>query len=413
MSFFAPLGRAPFRGLFAGQVISIAGDRLNYLALIALLTAHAARDGTSPAGLLAVLAWAMIGPALVCSPWAGAVVDRLPLVRVLVWTDLARALVVALIPFAYRASDSTAPVFALIALAFALNCFFLPARSALPPHLVPPAGLTAANALLVLGGVGATLVGTALGGPLVDRLGPMPALWLDALTYLVSALALATLLVHGVEARAPEAEPTGAPRSGIGAALARALSDTRAGWAMLGSSAAARGPVIASVATWVAGGVLHVAGTAHVMRGTSRVGGLGILIGALAVGAALGSAFALARPQVSHGRALSLSLAGAGWGLIGFAFAGTPWAMALAAAWTGFFAAPVFFLSETAIQEAVPPGARARLFSARDFLARGSFLVTTALAAPLVARWGTAPPIALAGGLMLLLALGVARMRRA
>lgn len=412
MSFFAPLGRAPFRGLFAGQVISIAGDRFNYLALIALLTAHAARAGTSPAGLLAMLAWAMIGPALVCSPWAGAVVDRLSLVRVLVWTDLARALVIALIPLAYHATGSTAPVFALLALAFTLNCFFLPARSALPPHLVPPAGLKAANALLVLGGVGATLVGTALGGPLVDRFGPMPALWLDALTYVVSALALATLLFHGVEARASGEDRADVPRTGIGAALARALSDTRTGWAMLGQNAAARVPVIASVATWVAGGVLHVAGTAHVMRGSTRVGGLGILIGALAVGAALGSAFALARREASHGRALALSLAGAGLGLIGFALAGNAWAMALAAAWTGFFAAPVFFVSETAIQEAVPPGARARLFSARDFLARGSFLVTTALAAPLVARWGTAAPIALAGGLMLLLAPLLARLRR-
>jgi hypothetical protein len=409
-----PFGRAPFRGLFAGQVVSIAGDRFNYLALIALLSAHAARSGMNSAGLLALLAWAMLGPSLVCSPWAGVVVDRLPLVRVLVWTDVLRAGVVALIPFAYHWSGSIAPVFALIALAFTLNCFFLPARSALPPHLVPPEALQSANALLVLGGVGATLVGTALGGPLVDRFGPTPALWLDALTYLVSALALATLLFQGVEARAAaHATAQAAPAPGFAQALARAFSEAAAGWGLLRSSAGARVPVIASVATWIAGGVLHVAGTAHVMRGSSRVSGLGILIAALAVGAAVGSAFTLARPRTSHVRTLALGLGGAGLGLVGFAVAREAWAMALAAAWAGFFAAPVFFVSETAIQEAVPAGARARVFSTRDFLARGAFLVTTAVVAPLVSSYGTGAPIAFAGLFLVGLGLASSLVRRA
>jgi MFS family permease len=398
-----PLSRPSFRGLLAGQVVSIAGDRFNYLALVSLLTAHAARAGHGPEGVLALLAWAMLAPALVLSPWAGAVVDRLPLVRVLVWTDLARALVVAAIPFAYHASGSSTIVYGLIALAFALNCFFLPARSALPPHLVPAESLAWANALLVLGGVLATLVGTALGGPLVDRFGPAPALWLDALTYLVSVVCLATLLFQGVDGRVPRA-----PHE-----ARHPLREARAGWAMLSRSAQARAPVVASVMTWVAGGVLHVAGTAHILGGGSKVSGLGFLIAALAVGAALGSWWTLARPRTTHGLALSRGLFGAGIGLALFAAARGNVAMALAAFLTGVFAAPVFFLSETAIQEAVPEGARARVFSARDFLARGAFLLTTALAAPAVARWGTAAPIAATGVLMALLGAVTLLRRRA
>jgi MFS family permease len=390
-----------FRGLLAGQVVSIAGDRFNYLALVALLTAHAARLGHGPAGALALLAWAMIAPALVLSPWAGAIVDRLPLVRVLVWTDLARALVVGAIPLAYGATGSSAVVYALIALAFALNCFFLPARSALPPHLVPPEKLAKANALLVLGGLLATLVGTALGGPLVDRFGPAPALWLDALTYLASVLCLATLLFRGVDGMVTRA-PGPAPHP---------FREAREGWRILLASVDARAPVVASVATWVAGGVLHVAGTAHVLGGGSRVSGLGLLIAALAIGAALGSWWTLSRPRPGHGVALARGLFGAGIGLAGFAAVHSGWAMALAAFVTGVFAAPVFFLSETAIQEAVPAGARARVFSARDFLARGAFLLTTAVAAPAVARWGTAAPIAATGAFMALLG-GATLLRR-
>jgi len=399
-----PLSRPSFRGLLAGQVVSIAGDRFNYLALVSLLTAHAARAGHGPEGALALLAWAMLAPALVLSPWAGAVVDRLPLVRVLVWTDLARALVVAAIPLAYAATGSSAGVYALIALAFALNCFFLPARSALPPHLVDAPSLAWANALLVLGGVLATLVGTALGGPLVDRFGPAPALWLDALTYLVSVLCLATLLFQGVDGRVPRA-----PHE-----VRHPLREARAGWALLSRSAEARAPVIASVMTWVAGGVLHVAGTAHVLGGSAKVSGLGFLIAALAVGAALGSWWTLARPRPAHGLALALArgLFGAGIGLACFASARGGVAMALAAFLTGIFAAPVFFLSETAIQEAVPEGARARVFSARDFLARAAFLLTTAVTAPAVARFGTSVPIAATGaGMAVLGAITLFRRR--
>ena len=42
MSVATALSRAPFRFLLVGQVVSIAGDRFNYLALVALLSAHAA-----------------------------------------------------------------------------------------------------------------------------------------------------------------------------------------------------------------------------------------------------------------------------------------------------------------------------------------------------------------------------------
>jgi len=46
-------------------LLSIAGDRFNYLALVALLTAHAARAGQGPEGALAWLAWAIAAAACV------------------------------------------------------------------------------------------------------------------------------------------------------------------------------------------------------------------------------------------------------------------------------------------------------------------------------------------------------------
>jgi hypothetical protein len=428
------LARPAFRGLLAGQVVSIAGDRLNYLALVALLAAHAARTGEDRATLLAALAWAMLGPSLFVSPWAGAIVDRRPLVPTLLVTDAARALVVAAIPFAYFATGALGPVFALVALAFTLNAFFLPARSALPPHLVPPEALVAGNAVLVLGGVVATVIGTAIGGPLVDRFGPPVALWLDAATYGVSVLALATILRAGVAARPPARAAAasgggdGGPGAGVAGAIVRAFAEAREGWRIALALPAARGPLVAAIATWIAGGVLHVAGTTHVQRGGVAVTGLGLLLAALALGAVAGTAWALARegrrtrvPVASdappdRGGMLAIGLLGSGTGLLGFAAAGSLPVMAAAGFVVGLFAAPVFFLAETALQEAVPAGARARVFAARDVLSRGAFLLTAAGAAPLAHARGEAFTIAAGAALLLALggvAAGTSRSRRA
>jgi MFS family permease len=344
----------------------------------------------------------MLGPSLVVAPWAGALVDRLPLVRVLVASDLLRVFVVAAIPLAYAAGGRTLPVFALVALAFTINCFFLPARSALPPRLVGKDALERANAALVLGGIVATVVGTALGGPVVDRFGPSTALYLDAATYLLSVVALASLLRVGIDAAPAEGAPLRQPG---------ALKDALEGWRLLATHKGARVPVAASVATWIAGGALHVAGTPHVQRGATTVTGIGIVLGALALGAALGTAFRLARGPAEPARALGFGLVGAGLGLVAFAFAPPGWPMTLAAFVTGVFAAPVFFVSESAIQQAVPEGARARVFSGRDFLARAAFLIATAAVAPIVARAGTAVPLAGTGALLAVLGVGLARTR--
>jgi hypothetical protein len=402
-------GRPAFVALWAGQVVSIAGDRLNYLALVGLVSVHAAGHGGGAPAELAALAWAMLGPALVCSPWAGAIVDRLPLVRVLLWTDVTRALVVAAIPAAYS-TGSTMAVFALVAASFTLNCFFLPARAALPPHLVPEGSLTAANALLVLGSVFATVVASALGGRLVDAYGAATALYLDAATYGASVLALALILRTAGEVR-PVARTDGRT------AIRRVLGDAQSGWRSLLALGEIRRPVVAWIATWIGGGVLHVAGTAHVQRGRSEVGPVGLLLAALALGAIVGTAVALGLERrfqagrVLRARELGVGLLGTALGLTAFACARGQTGFGLAAFVTGCFAAPVFFVSETALQEALPHGERARVFSVRDFLARGAFLIAAGLAVPGVSLWGTSGTL-LAGASALVLAGAICLLPR-
>ena len=140
------MAQREFAALWWGQLVSILGDRFNYLALLGLLATHtdSFRD-TRASLLLSVLANVMLAPVLLFSPFAGAWIDRVNLRRVLIASDTLRAVIVALIPVTYLATHHTFPVFVLVFLLFTCNVFFLPAKSAITPEIVPPSQLLAAN----------------------------------------------------------------------------------------------------------------------------------------------------------------------------------------------------------------------------------------------------------------------------
>ena len=128
-----------FAALWWGQLISILGERLTYLALVGLLAEHTQhfRD-TGSSWLLSALANVMLAPVLLLAPFTGAWVDRWNLRRVLIASDALRAGVVLSIPILYAWTHGVAPVFAQVFVLFTCNVFFLPAKSAITPEIVPP-----------------------------------------------------------------------------------------------------------------------------------------------------------------------------------------------------------------------------------------------------------------------------------
>ena len=80
----------------------------------------------------------------------------------------------------------------IIFMLYVVNSFFLPARSAILPDLVPEGSLVEANSLATLAGVLATTIaGSLAGGMLVERLGWRIGFQSDAATYFLSVAALA------------------------------------------------------------------------------------------------------------------------------------------------------------------------------------------------------------------------------
>jgi DHA3 family macrolide efflux protein-like MFS transporter len=386
------LRQRDFSALWWGQLISILGERLTYLALVGLLAQHTAnfRDPRSSL-LLSLLANLMLAPVLLFAPFTGAWVDRWDLKRVLVLSDLLRSGLVVLIPVPYLATHNTLPVFVLVFALFTCNVFFLPAKSAITPELVPPAQLLAANALLSGAGIVATAVGALGGGWVIDHWGWGAAMSLNAVTYLVSVVALLIIRYRPVRHAPQTAEPT----------VRGYVAEVVEGWKVVRHNPIVGLALTALAAVWVGGGFLHVAGNLHVQRTASAPGmeRVGVLLATLGLGSAVSTWWLNAagrrvpRPWLLGG---GLLLAAAG--IAAFAVS-TRFAVFAAAAFAiGIAAAPTFMLTETLLQEGTEARQRGRVFSARDFLMRLVFLIGVSAAGWATRALGVVPALMLCSG---------------
>ncbi len=184
---------ARFSAFWLGQAISMFGDRLHQLALGALVLA--ATGSYIAFGLVFLMAAI---PNLVLGPIAGTFVDRWDQKRVMVASDLLRALLVLLIPVV--AAIDIVLVYPMAILVTTVSLFFRPARAAVVPRIVPPDDLLAANSALWTAESLADILGYPIGAAFVAFVGTELALafWVDAATYVVSAVLIMSLVVPPV-----------------------------------------------------------------------------------------------------------------------------------------------------------------------------------------------------------------------
>ncbi|MDH5244798.1 MAG: MFS transporter, partial [Chloroflexota bacterium] len=189
-----------FSALWAGQLISLFGDRIHQVALAAtvLLT-----TGSVLASAMVFVAATL--PNLLLSPVAGTLVDRWDHKEVLVVSDLLRAAAVLLIPIA--AVTNVVLVYPLVFVITTISIFFRPARVAILPQVVREDELLSANSALWVGETMADIIGWPLAGLFVVTLGnALPvAFWLDAATYVGSAALLSTIVVRSARRPVPTA----------------------------------------------------------------------------------------------------------------------------------------------------------------------------------------------------------------
>ena len=174
-----------FRLFWAARAISVAGDRISLLALptvaILLLGASSAEVGLLNA--IGTLAW----PALAL--FAGVWVDRMRRRRILVVTDLGRAVLVGSIPVAFALGHLTFPQLLVVAgLMGGMTVFFDLAATAHVPSLVPRTDWADANAKLEVAQQAVATGAPGLAGLLITLLSAPFAIAFDAVSFLASGL---------------------------------------------------------------------------------------------------------------------------------------------------------------------------------------------------------------------------------
>ena len=180
-----------FRRLWGGQTISAMGSQLTLVAL-AYQTFHL----THSTFMVGLLGFVGLVPLLAGSLWGGALADAWDRRRVLTLTQCAMAVAVA--GLAVNAALDHPEVWVLFVCAAASAGFQgmdWPARRAALPMLVSDDDVTAAVTLQTTTMALSMVVGPALGGVLIARLGLTPVYCIDLATYGVS-LTMALLLPH-------------------------------------------------------------------------------------------------------------------------------------------------------------------------------------------------------------------------
>lgn len=197
-----------FMKLWAGETISVFGSSISQLAipLVAVLTLNAS---TFQVGALSAVETA---PFLLVALWAGVFVDRRKRRGVLIGADLGRAVVLGSIPVVYwlggMSSDhrvaGLAQLYAVALVAGVLTVFFDVAYQSYLPSLVERDQIPEGNAKLTTTEAVAQLAGPGAAGLLINALKAPVAIAADALSFLVSALAIGLIRKPEPEVEVPE-----------------------------------------------------------------------------------------------------------------------------------------------------------------------------------------------------------------
>jgi predicted MFS family arabinose efflux permease len=180
-----------YRYTWAGQVVSEIGDHFNNIAVFSLALA-VTRSGMVVTGVM--LARAI--PAVLAGPLAGVVLDRMDRKRIMIASDLIRA-VVALGFILAIARKDTWLLYLLSALLMLASPFFTSGRSSILPTIANKQELHTANSLTQTTQWMTLTIGTFLGGTSVGQLGYVWAFSFNALSFLFSAFCISRLRVEG------------------------------------------------------------------------------------------------------------------------------------------------------------------------------------------------------------------------
>ncbi len=394
-----------FSLLWLSQIISQFGDRLNQMALLALIYRFAPGSTTQIAKLMAFT----IMPVFLIGPMAGVYVDRWDRRRTMVVSDFLRCLLVVSIAFYFIKWDVLWPVYAVVFLVFCVSRFYVPAKMAIIPDIVKTDDLLLANSLVNTTGMVAAMMGFGLGGILVSLVGARGGFFIDASTFFVAGLMI--FFVSAKVRQAPKKEEIIEVGREIMAAVRKSvLQEIKEAVVFLRNQPQLRSCFGILFLLWAALGAVYVVAIVFIQQvfgsATREIGllvvglGLGLFLGALAYGR-LGH-------QKHSFKTIFVCISMVGVVLFGFVSAVEKYpnlmlAIALASI-LGLAISPITVISQTLVHQLTDSSMRGRLFSSLEIIVHFGFLLSMFIAAPLADRVGAETILMLVS--FLLMAMG-------
>jgi MFS transporter, DHA3 family, macrolide efflux protein len=175
------------------QIISQVGDGVTKLALVWFVySVTGSPMKTTIIGLLQTL------PPILFGPLFGVCVDRVSKKWIMIGSDVARALLIGVIPCLFSVDLFTVErLYVLVFLHAIASAVFGPAMTGAVPFLVERRQFTAANALLQTTTSLGVILGPALSGIGIAAIGSQEVLCVNAITYLGSAACLLSIKLSG------------------------------------------------------------------------------------------------------------------------------------------------------------------------------------------------------------------------
>jgi len=353
--------RSPnFGPLWLAQVASRLGDPTTLIALAyvsyaqtrsALVTALAVVMATVPNALFGL--------------FGGAIADAIGHRRAMIWCDLARFVLVGLVPISLAVQLPLAVAYVLVFAAASCGAIFNPARLALVARIVESRDLPGANALTYSSDRAVEVIGALAAGLMVAAIGER-AFYVDAFTFLVSAMLLSRI---SVEERARPIVLRSLTHEAAEGLRFLWLNVTLRGNTVLSLACQLSVPVASSLAPSL---IFQRYATGNAELGASQ---FGAAEGAIAVGAVVSGIFLAPRlSRFPKGHLLLTGFAMYGVLLVALAFAPSFELAVVLFAITGVVNVVFYVPNVTLSQELTPPDLRARVFGARIALLNLSWL---------------------------------------
>jgi dTMP kinase len=356
-----------FRYLTLATLTSTVGDWMGFFAIITL-TASILEGSQALFAVSGVMA-ARVVPSLFLGPMAGVLVDRWDRKRVMIFTDIARGVVMALIPF-------TGEVLTLVLATLVIevmSSLFAPAKDAVLPALVQRRQLVLANQVNLLSTYGTLPVGALLNAGFVAlavQLAPAGSflaarpialpIWVNAASYVLSAALLLPLDV-------PVTVRRGTANAGAmdGDHLPSAWQQLLEGFRFIAGHPVVRALIVGVMVAFAAAGVVISVGEFFARLLNAGPSGFGVLIGFVGVGLVIGLAAAAPLSQrVEPERLFAPGIGTAGGALVVIALMPSLAWVAAPALTMGAGAGIAFIVGYTILQQRSSDAIRGRTFAA-------------------------------------------------